>query len=563
MGKGYGQRAAIAVLGLAVLVQVVPSLAGAAGRPPVTTAVGAPVPGHSPDGARWAPGAPGGAPTPATAPAPAHAPGVSHARAAAGEQTLNWSGVLATGTTFTAMTGSWTVPAVSAGQSARYSATWIGIGGGSASATGLLQLGTEQDSGNGSTTYSAWVEMLPAPASTIVDATTGAPAPVAPGDHIQAAITEGSPGVWTVALADTTQGWQFSTTFHYTGTAATAEWIEEAPTINTSVATLADFHSVRFTHMQTTAAGPETLVPIAMIDDQGTVIASPGPVGAATTRSVTITYVAPVTPPAPGTTSWYDLVGADGGVFVFDPPGRSGGYYGSLPGIGVVPNKPIVGIVPTSDDKGYFLVAADGGVFSFGNAPFLGSLPRSHVVPNRPIAGIVAADTDRGYFLVGRDGGVFTFGTVPYLGSLPGDGISVDDIVGIAATPTGNGYWLIASTGRVYAFGAAKQLGTATGTGSPIAAIAGTPTGGGYWVTTGNGAVLAFGNAKSFGTLPTEHVTPNSPIIGLVHTAGTGGYWLVGADGGVYAFGDAPFLGALPSLARVDDIVGAVATTTA
>src|SRR4051794_15958863 len=36
-------------------------------------------------------------------------------------------------------------------------------------------------------------------------------------------------------------------------------------------------------------------------------------------------------------------------------------------------NAPIVGITPTRGGRGYWLVAADGGVFSFGHAPFYGS----------------------------------------------------------------------------------------------------------------------------------------------------------------------------------------------
>jgi hypothetical protein len=36
-------------------------------------------------------------------------------------------------------------------------------------------------------------------------------------------------------------------------------------------------------------------------------------------------------------------------------------------------NKPIVGMAPTADGKGYWLSASDGGLFSFGQAPFLGS----------------------------------------------------------------------------------------------------------------------------------------------------------------------------------------------
>jgi hypothetical protein len=225
---------------------------------------------------------------------------------------------------------------------------------------------------------------------------------------------------------------------------------------------------------------------------------------------------------------------------------------------------PIVGIVPTASDGGYFLVGSDGGVFSFGDAPFLGSLPGMHVKPRAPIVGIVAVDTDKGYFVVGADGGVFAFGTTPFLGSLPQRGISVSDIVGIAATPTGDGYWVVAATGTVYAFGSASQFAPVTPASvtSPITAVTGTATGGGYLLTTALGRVFSFGRAvrPDPGTLPAIHVTPRLPVIGAVRV-GTSGYWLIGADGGIFGFGTAPFVGSLPGLTPpvdVTDIVGAV-----
>ena len=226
------------------------------------------------------------------------------------------------------------------------------------------------------------------------------------------------------------------------------------------------------------------------------------------------------TAPAPSTQAphgdtGYDLVGADGGVFVFDAPGETGGFYGSLPGIGVVPAKPIVGMVATASNQGYLLVGADGGVFAFGDAPFYGSLP--------------------------------------------GIGVHVDDIVGIAATGSDDGYWLVASSGKVYAFGAAKHLGTAPAGASGVSGIAGTPTGDGYWITTRSGAVYAFGDAKGLGTLPALRVAPHLGVVGIVPSADGGGYWLLGADGGVFAFGDAPFYGSLPGIGvHVGDIVAAV-----
>jgi subtilase family serine protease len=269
----------------------------------------------------------------------------------------------------------------------------------------------------------------------------------------------------------------------------------------------------------------------------------------------------PSTPPTSPTPkpSGYDLVGQDGGVFVF-PTGQSGGFYGSLPGLGVHVSD-VVGMVPSPDDKGYFLVGQDGGVFAFGDAPFLGSLPGLHVSVH-DIKGIVPTSDNRGYFLVGQDGGVFAFGDAPFLGSLPGRGIHVSNVIGIAATPSDDGYWVVTSTGTVYAFGSAALLGSATGTSSPVAGIDSTPDGGGYWIVTQNGSVYPFGDAHSFGTLPGIGVSPSRPIIGLVTTSDDQGYWLIGGDGGIFAFGDAPFVGSLPGLGiHITDIVGAVPTT--
>jgi hypothetical protein len=301
----------------------------------------------------------------------------------------------------------------------------------------------------------------------------------------------------------------------------------------------------------TTPAHAAGMVPVTVKTSHGTV-----------TKPTAFTYRTPAPPPPPPKTAGYDMVGADGGVFVFSPPGTHGGFFGSLPGLTPpVRVDDVVGMVPTSTDQGYFLVGADGGVFSFGNAPFLGSLPGLKVTPAHPIAGLVATGTDRGYYLVGRDGGVFAFGNAPFLGSLPGHGVHRTDVVGIAATPSGDGYWLVAADGTVYSFGSAQMLGSATGMGSPVTAIAGTPDGSGYWIVTQNGTVRAFGDATNVGTLPSLGISPALPVIGIVRTADTKGYWLIGSDGGIFAIGDAGFVGSLPGLGvQVADVVGAVST---
>jgi len=265
----------------------------------------------------------------------------------------------------------------------------------------------------------------------------------------------------------------------------------------------------------------------------------------------------PPPPPPPGPASGYDLVGSDGGVFVFGTPGQ--GFFGSLPGLGVKVNN-IVGIVPTITDLGYFLVGSDGGVFAFGNAPFENSLPGLGVhVTN--IVGIVPTADDLGYFVVGSDGGVFAFGNAPFENSLPGLGVHVTNIVGIVPTADDLGYWLVSSNGSVYALGDAPFVGSLGGKSpTPIVGIAATHDSGGYWLVGQNGSVFPFGDAQSFGSLPALGVSVSN-IAAIVPTPDGGGYWLIGSDGGIFAFGNATEIGSLPALGVVvNNIVGAVPT---
>src|SRR4029077_20490334 len=64
----------------------------------------------------------------------------------------------------------------------------------------------------------------------------------------------------------------------------------------------------------------------------------------------------------PGGGTW--VVGSDGGVGNY----RGAPFHGSVPGLGVKLNAPVVAILPHGRD-GYWLVAADGGIFNFGDAP--------------------------------------------------------------------------------------------------------------------------------------------------------------------------------------------------
>ncbi len=106
--------------------------------------------------------------------------------------------------------------------------------------------------------------------------------------------------------------------------------------------------------------------------------------------------------------------------------------------------------VPAEANAGYDLVAADGGVFTFGQ-PFCGSAEAGQLAP--PLVGIAMAPGTGGYWVADAQGGVLNFGGAQLYGSMTGKHLA-SPIVGIAARPNGLGYWLVAADGGVFAFGA-------------------------------------------------------------------------------------------------------------
>ena len=100
---------------------------------------------------------------------------------------------------------------------------------------------------------------------------------------------------------------------------------------------------------------------------------------------------------------------------------------------------------------GYWLVASDGGIFSYGRARFFGSA--GGISLNQPIVGMAATPSGNGYWLVARDGGIFSFGDAQFHGSTGALRLN-QPIVGMMTTPAGNGYWLVASDGGIFSFDA-------------------------------------------------------------------------------------------------------------
>ena len=113
--------------------------------------------------------------------------------------------------------------------------------------------------------------------------------------------------------------------------------------------------------------------------------------------------------------------------------------------------------MPRFSTTGYWLVASDGGVFSFGDAQFFGSMGGKPLA--RPIVGVASTADGGGYWLVASDGGVFSFGDAHFFGSAGGSFIGTA-FVGIVATSTSHGYWIPNEAGGLFDYGDAQFLGS-------------------------------------------------------------------------------------------------------
>jgi len=232
-------------------------------------------------------------------------------------QSSNWFGYNAGalergGQLFNSVTSDWTVPAASqhTPNQSESSATWIGIGGGCIDAgctlqdATLIQTGTEQDvDSSGHPSYSAWWELVPAPAITIANMTVSA------GDRIHASVSQVSPGTWTISLNDVTRRETFSTRVPYPSTQSTAEWIEETPlTIGsggTGQASLPNLTTSVFDNatINGVSAHLATGEQVQLVDSSGTVIGAPSAPDAQANGFAECAWAARCAIPAPARTT--------------------------------------------------------------------------------------------------------------------------------------------------------------------------------------------------------------------------------------------------------------------
>ena len=370
----------------------------------------------------------------------------------------NWSGEIAIPSTanLTGVSGAWTVPAVQPSAIDEASGTWIGIDG--VEASSLIQTGTAQNSGPGGGYY-AWVELLPAAPQEV--------GPVAPGDVMDAIITETSLNVWTVGIADITQNWQSLTqNVPYNTPGLTAEWIEEDPSTSGGLAPFADYGSTGFTDIEasTSTSSEVGLAPIYMTNSSGAIISYPGSFDA-TTNSFPITYGSPspqVTSvsPSSGSTAGGTAVTIGGSFVTGVETVDVGGV--SVPFTPDIPDGTVSAVVPAHAAGAVDITVTTPG----GTSGTSGADEFSYNAPAPPVTSAVSAG--HGYWLVGTDGGIFTFGSAQFYGST-GSLKLQRPVVGIVPTSDRGGYWLDASDGgdlRVRRFGLPRihtRAGAASG----------------------------------------------------------------------------------------------------
>jgi hypothetical protein len=205
---------------------------------------------------------------------------------------------------------------------------------------------------------------------------------------------------------------------------------------------------------------------------------------------------------------------------------------------------PAVAIAASPNGRGYWVAAADGGVFAFGDAAFHGSMGGARLFA--PIVGIAASADGKGYWMVAADGGIFAFGDARFYGSTGGTRLSAP-IVAMAATADGKGYWLVASDGGMFAFGDARFHGSMGGTrlSAPVTGMAATADGKGYWLVAADGGVFTFGDARYYGSAALDNI--GTWVTGIAPSSDGRGYWLVAATAGVLNYGDAVFYGPSPN----------------
>jgi len=210
--------------------------------------------------------------------------------------------------------------------------------------------------------------------------------------------------------------------------------------------------------------------------------------------------------------------------------------------------------LPTSQPR--LVVNARGEIVALDGAAHRGDL--AGFTLDAPIVAAASTTSGSGYWLLGADGGVFSFGDAEFYGSLrsTGQGLSAaDDLteakdlldllsyngeiraVDIVAVDNTSGYWIVLANGRLIEFGGAGRVVTPpVQLLAPAVQLVPNPAGQGMWLVAADGGVFGLLGAPFFGSIPGLGTAAND-IVAMMPGMTGDGYGIVNADGAVFGFG--------------------------
>jgi len=191
----------------------------------------------------------------------------------------NWSGYVASGTTFNSVSGSWVQPTGTCTKGQQYAAFWVGIDGNTSGT--VEQIGTDSDCLNGLPRYYAWYEMYPAASVTIPGFV------VVPGSTYSASVTyDSGSNMFHLTISGGSNS-TFNVSFPASGQSrSSAEWIAEAPSIGGHILDLTDFGTVNFTGPNLSSPSSTSWDKVTMTDKKGKPRAVPSSLGSNNSFSV-------------------------------------------------------------------------------------------------------------------------------------------------------------------------------------------------------------------------------------------------------------------------------------